>query len=234
MNNCDDRCIAVPLPPCAIVELARLRLGQRDQFAQRLGADRRVADDHERNRREHGHRLEVLHRVERHLRVQAHVGRQRTGRAHAQRVAVGRRLRHHREPDVAARARPVVHHHLLAELVVQARHQRTHHRIGTAAGRERDDHADRLVRVVGLRQSRTRRAERQQATASARAPGQPVMRCMRSLSCRGADRFEHAPNAAKGRAQRTPFSACLSARAPRTSCARAAPARAPRSLRRGR
>jgi hypothetical protein len=87
-------------------------------------------------------------RVEGHLRVQAAVGRQRAGRAHAQRVAVARLgLGHHRQADVAAGTGPVVHHHLLAQLVGQARREHAHHGVGTAAGREGHHHAHGLVGV---------------------------------------------------------------------------------------
>jgi hypothetical protein len=129
-----------------------------------LGRHRRVADDHERNGRQHAHRLEVLLRVEGHLRVQAAVGGQRAGGTHAQRVAVARRgLGHHRQADVAAGAGPVVHHHLLAQLLVQARHQHAHHGVGAAPGREGDDHADgfggvgRGLRMDGQRGHRAQR-----------------------------------------------------------------------------
>jgi hypothetical protein len=140
--------MAVPLPPWPIDSVARLRLGQRDQLALRARADRRVPHDHERNGRDHAHGLEVLHRVEGHLRIEAHVGGERTGRAQAQRVAVGRRLRRQREAHVAAGTGLVVDHHGLAQLLVEPRHQQAHHRVGAAAGREGDDHADRPVREV--------------------------------------------------------------------------------------
>jgi hypothetical protein len=135
--------MAVPLPPWPIESLPG------SARASAISCACVFAASDEGDGREHADRLEVLQRIEGHLRIEAGVGRQRAGGAHAQRVAVARRLRHHGEADVAARAGPVVDHHRLAELVVEPRHQHAHHRIGAAAGREGHDHADRLVRKVG-------------------------------------------------------------------------------------
>jgi hypothetical protein len=132
---------------------AGLRPGQRDEFLLRLRSHRGMADQHEGDGGQHADRFEVLQRIEGHLGIQAAVGRQRAGRAYAQGVAVGRRLGDDRQADVAARARAVVHHHLLAELLVEPRDQHAHDRVGTAAGREGHHHADRLFREVGRRTS---------------------------------------------------------------------------------
>ena len=126
-------------------ELARVRLGVGDELALGLRRQRRVADDHERNRREHGHGFEILQRIERQLRVEADVGRKRSGGADTERVAVGRGLGHQGQADVAAGARPVVDDDLLAQAFIEARHQHADHGVGASAWRKGDDHADRLV-----------------------------------------------------------------------------------------
>ncbi|MNV22649.1 hypothetical protein D3C71_1136310 [compost metagenome] len=70
-------------------------------------------------------------------------------RAHDQRVAVGRRLGHQIGADVAARARPVFHDHGLAERTAHLFGQHAGHGVQRAAGRVRDDEADRLGREIG-------------------------------------------------------------------------------------
>jgi hypothetical protein len=94
------------------------------------------------------HRLEVALRVERHAPVEVLVdGELAEGRG-ADRVPIGRRLRHGVDADVAAGARPVLHHEGLGELVAHALGQQTHQDVDRAAGRVRHDHPDRPVGVA--------------------------------------------------------------------------------------
>ena len=81
------------------------------------------------------------------------------GRANTDRVSVARRLRDDAEPDVAARARPIVNDERLAEPFRHAWLDQPHDCVGAATGRKGDDDPDRLVREV--RRLRERRCEAQ-------------------------------------------------------------------------
>ncbi len=103
-----------------VVQLAGLRLRERDQLAHAVCAGRRVHHQHGRHGGDQRDRREVLAEIERqvrrHRRVD-HVG----DRAEKQRVAVLRRARRIFGRDVARRARPVLDHELLAERIAQMR-----------------------------------------------------------------------------------------------------------------
>ncbi|MNS48014.1 hypothetical protein D3C72_805710 [compost metagenome] len=147
-----------------IVQLARILLRVDDQVRQRLDVvllgEFIVHHQHVRHRRHDRHRREILDRVVRQVGEQPGVDGVRGHRAHDQRVAVGRRLGHQIGADIAARARPVLHDHGLAERTAHLFGQHAGHGVQRAAGRVRHDKADRLGREIsGLRQGG--RAERQ-------------------------------------------------------------------------
>jgi hypothetical protein len=71
-------------------------------------------------------------------------------RHHAERVAVGWRLRHKLGSDDAACTGTIVDHHLFAELFAQMRADQPSDHVVAAAGRERDDQPHRAVRIIGL------------------------------------------------------------------------------------
>ena len=68
-----------------------------------------------------------------------------------QRVPVGRRTGDDAAGDRAARARPVVDHHLLSPAFEQLGAEHARDYIGRAARRERHHHADRLAWIAWLR-----------------------------------------------------------------------------------
>ena len=138
------------------VDLARPGLGERDQLLDGRCPKRRVNDEHVGRRRRERHRREVPDRIEGHLAEEARVDRERSRRAHQQRVAVGGALRDDVGADVAARAGPIVDQHLLREALGELLRDRARDDVGAAARRESDDEANRLG-GVGLRRGRVRR-----------------------------------------------------------------------------
>jgi len=113
-----------------------------------------IADQHEGDRREQGDAAEVLARVERHLGVEAAVGRERARGTHTHGVAVRRRLRDDAHADVPPGTWPVLHHDRLPQVLVELRNQHAHDGVRAAAGREGHHHLDALARVVCLLRSR--------------------------------------------------------------------------------
>ena len=110
-------------------------------------------------------RREVLHRVVRHLRVDADVDRERRDVAEQQRVAVGRRLGDGVGADHAARAGAVVDDDRLAERLGQRLLHDARIEIDRAARRERHDDADRLRRI----RLRVQRAPPRRSASAARS-----------------------------------------------------------------
>ena len=130
-----------------VIELARLGLGQRDEFRQRarrhLGVDRkqqRVLD-------QDGDRLEIALEVEAELRVERRIDRER-GRHDQQRVAVRRRLGDGVGADHRARARAVLDDDRLAERFLEVWLQQPRHDVLRRAGLRGHDDADRPARIV--------------------------------------------------------------------------------------
>ena len=80
----------------------------------------------------------------------------------AQGVTVRRRLRAGLRAENAGGAAAVLDDERLAELLLQLGAGLAHDDVGDAAGGDRDDHPDRMVRI-GLRLRRTGRADHQQA-----------------------------------------------------------------------
>jgi hypothetical protein len=105
---------------------------------------RRIRDEEKRDHRHHRYGREVLLGMERQAWIEADVRRERAGRAEADRVAIGRALRHRLHAEIAAGAGTVFHDHLLAQPRRQARCQCACHQVRAAARRERDDEANRF------------------------------------------------------------------------------------------
>ena len=126
----------------AEVERAGLGFREGDELLQVLRRQRRLRDHHVRHRRDQAHRREVLHRVVVDLRVQRRADGERRRDQHDG-VAVGRRPRRRLGADVAAGAAAVLGHHRLAEARRQPLGDQPAEDVGAAAGRERQDEADR-------------------------------------------------------------------------------------------
>jgi hypothetical protein len=103
---------------------------------------------HERNLGEQSNGGEVLDRIERHrCGVEMRIDREHAGRGDAERVSVGRGLRHLRHADIAAGARPILNHDRLMQFLRNERLQRPNHDVGAAAGRKGDNDLDRLIGI---------------------------------------------------------------------------------------
>jgi len=133
-------------PGRAVRELARVRPRIVDELAHVVRGDRRMHHQHVDVRGDEGDRREVAHRVEGHARVDARIDAVRGDAAHAERVAVGRRLRDEVHADVPACAGAVLDHDRLSERLAERRRERAAKRVDDRARRERADEADRLRR----------------------------------------------------------------------------------------
>ena len=108
-------------------------------------------DEHVRRGRDARHRSEIAHEIVLEVRIEAHADRIGDGHQE-QRIAVGRRFRRDLGPDGRSGAAAIVDDDLLPERFGELRRHDARHRVGAAAGRERDDEADRLHRVgLGVR-----------------------------------------------------------------------------------
>src|SRR6185503_3441882 len=90
------------------VDLAALRLQERDHVAEGLPRERRIRHEDVRDVRYQGHRQEVFFQVVAELAVEAHADGVRGGRGHEQRVAVRGTFRHGFGADVASGAGAIV------------------------------------------------------------------------------------------------------------------------------
>jgi hypothetical protein len=97
-------------------------------------------------------------RIVRHAGEQQRIDRQRPADRQAERVAVGRGLGDRVGAEIAARARLVLDHEVLAELVLEVIGDQPHHQVGGRAGAERHDQLDRPGRPA-LRQGGNRRGD---------------------------------------------------------------------------
>ena len=136
-------------------EIAGARFGDHDQLLHRFHRQRGMHDQNVRRRRHQRHRREILLRVVGQLAIEARVHRMRTGIAHDQRVTVGRRLGDEFRTDDAARARPRLDHHPVAQRIGELLPDRARHQVRPAARRRGHDHADRFGRIR-LRRDRHR------------------------------------------------------------------------------
>ncbi|MNY14496.1 hypothetical protein D3C86_1476730 [compost metagenome] len=91
---------------------------------------------------------EVLDRVEWHLGKDMRIDDDGAVEPEQQRVAIGRRLGHHRAADISRGTGLVVDHDLLAKALAQPVRNHTGAGIRNAARRERHDQPDRARRVV--------------------------------------------------------------------------------------
>ena len=149
-SNSVERCMAVPLPPCATVSApGRARAAARS-FGQGSDAEARAGDEDEGDAREKGDGREVARDVVGHGGIEAGVHRQRAGRADAERVPVRRRLGDGVHADVAAGAGAVVDDQRLAEPGLHAGREDAADDVAAAARREGDDEADRAAGEGGL------------------------------------------------------------------------------------
>ena len=135
-----------------IGQLAGVRLRMGDQFRHALHRQRRAHHQHVGHRVDLGDRREGRRHVVGHVAEQETVHRQRAGRTQDQGMAVRGRLHAEVGTRVAATARPVVDEDGLAERLGQRRHRHARDHVGDAAGAERNDHADRTVRIGTLRE----------------------------------------------------------------------------------
>jgi hypothetical protein len=147
----------------SIVELARLRFRERDEFLQVRGLHAGIEHEQVRRRSDERDRREILDRIVPELRVCGRRDHVRAGSAHREGVPVGRRARRDFGADGAARAAAIVDDHLLAERFGHALADEPRDDVGRSARRKRDDEADRFRRIRLLRRMRGVRgnAERQ-------------------------------------------------------------------------
>ena len=131
-----------PAPAVPAVAGVGLRLQPLQQFLQRFGRNRVLADDDHRIARQQHHRLEIGHEVVAEL-VDRAVGDVGAEMAETDGVAVGRRAHRASDPDRAARPGHVLDQHGFAERRLHALGQDPRHRIRRPAGGERHDDGDR-------------------------------------------------------------------------------------------
>ena len=129
-----------------VVQLAGMRLGVVDQVRHRAERGIRRHQQHILRGRNQHDRVEILERIEVLARLQRDVDPQRL-RAEMQGIAVGRGLRRSRGADIAAPARPVLDHHVLAPGLGELLREDAAQRVDGAAGRERNQNADRAVGI---------------------------------------------------------------------------------------
>ena len=127
-----------------------LRLGfrERDQLGDGFRGKGRICEEHIGADRDARNEREVLERVVAELRIQARARSERDAAARRDRVAVGIAAGGDLDADVAARARPVVDDHRLAEALRDAPRDHATDEIVAAAGCEADDQPDRLHGIV--------------------------------------------------------------------------------------
>ena len=161
-----------------VVQFSRVRLGERKQVLHRL--DRRLRIDHQyvRPGGENRNRREGFDRIV-FERVQRRVDRMRD-RDDAQRIAVGRRHGAGFRAEGGAAAAAVFDVDLLAELRAEMLRDQAADHVVAAARRERDDQPYRSGRIIV---GAGRRGERQQHCGGLRETGQKIRHCFPLPSC---------------------------------------------------
>ena len=119
-----------------VIQFRRPRLRQRDQFADGLYRQRWMRGQHKRNRCDQRHRREVAHHVIRELEEIRTNGVRAGGQQ--QRIAIGRRTRHHLGRQHAAAAPALLDHHLLAPGLAKALAEYACHGVRSAARQPAD------------------------------------------------------------------------------------------------
>ena len=137
-------------PRRAEVELARLRFRERHEFGDAVGRHARIGDKDAGHVRDLGDRREVLLRVDRQVRKDRGIDRDRADVAEIDRVTVGGRLGGELHADIARRAGAVVDDDLLAEEFGELRRNDPRHEIRGAARSEGNDHPHRPIRIACL------------------------------------------------------------------------------------
>jgi len=138
----------------AVVERAGLGLRERDELCEIVRGQARENHQHIRLAADHADGREILDRVVGEGAAERRRNRLRARRGDADSGAVGRRLRHRLDADIAAGAGAVFDHDLCAEGRRELLRDDARNDVGAAAGRERHDQADRSLRpraVCGLR-----------------------------------------------------------------------------------
>ncbi|MBI2297250.1 MAG: hypothetical protein HYU76_14725 [Betaproteobacteria bacterium] len=142
LNSSIPKWLVVPVPAEATVSLPGFARGAVDQFPDRADPGFLARQHYQRHDVHPRDGRVVLHRVVREVRDDHGIDRERAARAHQQRVAVGRRLRHQVGADVAAASPPVVHHDGLPEDFAQRGPDDAGGDVHVAARRIRHDQAD--------------------------------------------------------------------------------------------
>ncbi len=159
---------------------------QGDELRHAPGCQPGWYQDHERNRRHHGDRREVAHRIIGKLRLEARIDRM-AREHHQQRVAVGTGAGDRFGADDAARARTVLDHHGLTQPLGQACCHDAGEDVGDAAGAGGNDNPHRLGRVALLREGRIRGCEKCEDGGARLPPADPHRSFSRSrCRCRKA------------------------------------------------
>ncbi len=127
-------------------EMAGLRLGQCDDFAQIARLERRPGDQDQRGVGDQADGREVLEGVERQLLEQGRIDRM-AGVAQQQHAAIGLGLGHRARRDIAGRPRLVVDNKRVPQPVFQLHRERASHDVGATARRG----ADQQLGHVGRR-----------------------------------------------------------------------------------
>ncbi len=127
----------------------RLLLRQCNQLRERFGRNAVVEDDHVRHVAGQCNRRKILERIVAELGLHERIDGERPVRADEQRVAVGRRARHHLRADAAAGAAAVLHHHRLADRLRNLVADHAADNVGIASGREWHNQMDRPLRIGG-------------------------------------------------------------------------------------
>jgi hypothetical protein len=132
----------------AVVDLAGLLAGERDQIVKRAHGECRIDDQRLRADAKPGDGREIVERVEGKPAVEVRIGDEGRIRRDQQRVTVGRCLGHGFGPDLAGGARLVLHHHLLAQAFREPLRQRARKNVGDAARGKRHDNVNGLARIA--------------------------------------------------------------------------------------
>ena len=134
-----------------IGQLARLRLGERDEFGKALRRHVVVDGENARHHQKTRHRRKVALHVVGLAGQQRRVDGQRAVGAPIEGGAVGRGFRHAVAADAAAGARHVLDRHRDVPRLLEFLREQPRRDVGRAAGGEADDEAHRLVGIWALR-----------------------------------------------------------------------------------
>ena len=141
-----------------IVDLAWVGLDPRNQFSRRARRDAGVDDEHtgQHMRQRNWHKVAIGVVIE--FRIEGRIdAAMRAVGTKEQGVAVIRSLGRRFSTNIATRAGPVVHHHLLPKRLAQPERYQPAHGVGRAPCRERHDQPQRFGRIglgVGRRDQR--------------------------------------------------------------------------------